>query len=79
VKERSGSVHEAAQKFLHPYFEGILFPGSTEAFLGTLLGVPGSIYLPGWVFMFPETDFTLLGKLTRNPESFKSLPENNRA
>lgn len=31
----------------------------------------GSIYLPGWVFMFPETDFKLLGKLTRNPESFK--------
>jgi hypothetical protein len=31
----------------------------------------GSIYLPGWVFMFPETDSKLLGKLTRNPESFK--------
>jgi hypothetical protein len=41
-------------------FEGILFPGSTEAFLGTLLSVPGSIYLPGWVFMFPETDFKLI-------------------
>jgi hypothetical protein len=33
----------------------------------------GSIYLPGWVFMFLETDFKLPGKLTRNPESFKPL------
>jgi hypothetical protein len=29
--------------------------------------------------MHPGTDFTLLGKLTRNPESFKPLPESNRA
>jgi hypothetical protein len=28
---------------------------------------------------FPETDFALLGKLTRNPESFKPLPGSNCA
>lgn len=29
--------------------------------------------------MFPETDFTLLSKLNRNPESFNPLPESNSA
>lgn len=28
---------------------------------------------------FPETDFALLGKLPRNPESFKPLPGSNCA
>jgi hypothetical protein len=79
VKERSGSVHAAAQKFLHPYFEGTLFPGSAEVVLGSLPSVPGSIYLPGWVFMLPGTNFTLLGKLTRNHVSFTPLPGRNHA
>lgn len=79
MKERNEHVHEAAQRFLHPYFEGILFPGSREGFLGTLPRVPGSTYLPGWVFTFSETEFALLGKLTRNPESFKPIPGSNCA
>jgi hypothetical protein len=82
VKERSEHVHEAAKDFfLHvlrpPCFEVIIFPGSMEVFLGTLRSVPGSIFFPVLVFMFPETDFTLLGKLTHNPESFKPLPGSN--
>lgn len=69
MKERSEHVHEAAQGFFFHIFEGFLFPGSTEVFLGTLPSVPGSIYLPVLVLTFPGTDFTVLGKLTRNPES----------
>jgi hypothetical protein len=64
--------------FIH-IFEGILFPGSREVFLGTLPRVPGSTCLPGWVFTFPETEFALLGKLTRNvrdiDEAYTLSPE----
>lgn len=77
MEERSEHVHEAAKRFIPPYFEIILFPELTEVFLGTLRSVPQSLYLPVLVFMFPETDFTLLDKLTNNPESFKPLPGSN--
>jgi len=71
VKERSEHVHEAAERFLHPYFEGILFPGSTEVFWELDLVLQDQYSSQAGWFMFPETDFTTPRKLTSDPERFK--------